>query len=909
MSCNVTEGPVEILGTRVVCNGGDSFVLDNLLEITGVSSSSLVKVTNADAYLVLSGLSITQDIPFVVNQSSVQIFLNGSTSLTARSSLHAGLECSGFSNISLGATSDGSLLVMGGSLSAGIGTAALGSCNAIQIVNGSYTISGDTAIGSGFASSSGNSVIDLIEILNATVNAQSYDGAGIGSGYSNGGTSTVGFINILGGEIKSSSGSGAGIGSGHGAFTDLLPGTSSVGSLVISGGTITAVSSSGGSGIGSGSGNSGNSLVSNIVINSVSTRQTTKRNHAGIGADSVFSFSSSAHTHSIAHGNISASGVDGSGIGSGAATYGNSSIGNLTISSGNITAIASNYGAGIGTGSVYPGNSSIGNLMISGGNFNATSFYYGAGIGTGRVIQGNSSIGNLMISGGTITAISPQFGAGIGSGVVDDGASSIENLTISGGCITAASFETGAGIGSGYAGNGRSSIGSLMISGRSIINAQGWPGIGTGYSYQGNSSIGSLAISGGDISAAAPEYAAGIGTCGAMFGASLMGNLTISGGRITAIATKYGAGIGTGCVWDGVSSIGNLTISGGNVIATSSQYGSGIGTGYVDSSDGLSSIGNLAISNAVVDPRASDYYAIGLGGGYSSSISDISIIDSNITTMSDSGSIGGSLSLRLGGRVSLALQGSSVSIDASAPIQITPNATIVACIPSGALFNQSPSSSGVIELVIMYGTATQSISRNLPYSPSVSYLQLGKVNLPVGGSWDICVFSSSYSHCFTLNSSRSQSFLVSVRCQETYVISAAFGSLVGLLETATASSFSVFDDPVFVPQAEFVEIGTPSATSSVTHTPLPTDPCTMSSYSAAPTPQSNGISTWAIVGIAFGCVVLIVLGCITIWLFQRRLRQPKYESLDSNGDALRCDPISDPRRTTSTFTFPSSAYF
>jgi hypothetical protein len=48
-------------------------------------------------------LSVTQNSPFIIDRSSVHIFMSGSTTLTANSDEYAGLECSGFSNISVAA--------------------------------------------------------------------------------------------------------------------------------------------------------------------------------------------------------------------------------------------------------------------------------------------------------------------------------------------------------------------------------------------------------------------------------------------------------------------------------------------------------------------------------------------------------------------------------------------------------------------------------------------------------------------------------------------------------------------------------------------------------------------------------------------------------------------------------------
>jgi hypothetical protein len=109
----------------------------------------------------------------------------GSSKLTTNSRLHAGLECSGVSNISVSGFSRAELFSNGGALSAGLGTGTFGSCNSIRLLNGSYSLSGGTGLGAGFSNSSGNSVVNLLEIVRGTIKARATNsGAGIGSGYS-----------------------------------------------------------------------------------------------------------------------------------------------------------------------------------------------------------------------------------------------------------------------------------------------------------------------------------------------------------------------------------------------------------------------------------------------------------------------------------------------------------------------------------------------------------------------------------------------------------------------------------------------------------------------------------------------------------------------------------------------------
>ncbi|MCD8397987.1 MAG: InlB B-repeat-containing protein, partial [Lachnospiraceae bacterium] len=174
-----------------------------------------------------------------------------------------------------------------------------------------------------------------------------YGGAGIGGGYkSNGGT-----IIINGGTITAMGGrDAAGIGGG---------GYCACGSITINGGTVTASShdsSSPGAGIGGGyEGNGGSILITGGTVTATSTS-----NGAGIGAGK----SAAGGTITIAGGTVTASSAGGgAGIGGGM-SYGG---GTINISGGYIIA-SSSSGNPIGAGSGG-----------SGGTINITGGYYGEG--------------------------------------------------------------------------------------------------------------------------------------------------------------------------------------------------------------------------------------------------------------------------------------------------------------------------------------------------------------------------------------------------------------------------------------------------------------------------------------------------------------------------------------------------
>ncbi len=134
-------------------------------------------------------------------------------------------------------------------------------------------------------------------------------------------------------------------------------------------------------------------------------------------------------------------------IGSGMASNSNASCGDITITGGTVEATGGEYAAGIGSGYTGNGHSSCGDITITGGTVTATGGKEdgGAGIGTGY----HGTCANITISGGTVEATGGENGAGIGSGY--DG--NCAHITISGGTVEATGIGNAAGIGCGYYGD------------------------------------------------------------------------------------------------------------------------------------------------------------------------------------------------------------------------------------------------------------------------------------------------------------------------------------------------------------------------------------------------------------------------------------------------------------------------
>jgi hypothetical protein len=427
------------------------------------------------------------------------------------------------------------------------------------------------------------------------------------------------------------------------------------------------------------------------------------------------------------------------------------------------------------------------------------------------------------------------------------------------------SASTGAGIGSGHAYDFYvpciSRVDNLVILGGVFdVTSVDGAGIGSGFSRNLEftdivtlSIVRNLTIVDGLISARSVN-GAGIGSGRASRGNSTVLNLTIMNGDITASSSVYGAGIGSGYAEDdysyspphSLSEVANLTIVGGCINATGK---SGIGRGSVDS-DGSTEVLNLTIAGGVINPRSSGW---------------------------------------------------SPEIDIGSPLHISLNATITILSRSSPLFRTTPLASGDYDLAIIYDTTIDSQSENFPFLESTMYIQVGSVNLPFSGIWDICAWSTSYSHCFKFNSEVSRSFLVSVRSNELYHLSAASGSIAGQFESEGLPFFYVSYSPVFLSDPTFVQMGTatPKLTAFPTGSPAMTDtpgdtptasPGSLSSPSQSPlfspslvpTPQANPLSTGAIVGITIGGLGIIGIACVLLYMYRKRTRRPEYDTLNSS---------------------------
>lgn len=299
----------------------------------------------------------------------------------------------------------GSLTANGGFDGAGIGGGEYDDTSNIEISGGKVTATGgyDAAgIGGGKRGAAEN-----IKISGGDITASAGSGAGIGSGFDDDSHLYGGHANsieITGGTIHATSNTGAGIGgSEQSDYVD----------ITIKGGDITADSTGGGAGIGTGD-NAEEGATIKISGKDTSINATSKSG-AGIGSG-YCDDSDSQYTITINDGTVNATGSTGIGI---ADDGTNGTSANITINGGKITATGTSHSAGIGNGwDSSAHEEAITNITITGGDITAVGGEGAAGIGDGAGNYDNTV--NVIITGGTIKAVGGEGAAAIGGGVHED---------------------------------------------------------------------------------------------------------------------------------------------------------------------------------------------------------------------------------------------------------------------------------------------------------------------------------------------------------------------------------------------------------------------------------------------------------------------------------------------------------
>jgi hypothetical protein len=323
--CNITSGNVRIDGDQVTCSTGTHNSTDMTMKITGTFASNAIQINSTDVTLHLSAVHLNQSSPFVLSRSSVALLAADANTIASTLSSSPRIDCSFSSNLAIPSIDAGKLTAIGGTSSAGIGPGTVSSCRSISILNGSIEAAGGTRIGIELANSF-NSRLATLLIQHAVVLAK---------------------------------GKSTGIGTGS-TWNELV-----IQNLMICNADVSAeMSSEGlhdGSGIGTGSVNSGTSGIETLMI---WTSNITANAALDVSESDTNSYNS------------------GSGLGTGSVAWGTSKIGTVMIWNANITAGASSGASGSG---MYSRNS-------------------GSGIRTARLSACKSMIETVMIWNANITA-------------------------------------------------------------------------------------------------------------------------------------------------------------------------------------------------------------------------------------------------------------------------------------------------------------------------------------------------------------------------------------------------------------------------------------------------------------------------------------------------------------------------
>jgi hypothetical protein len=267
-------------------------------------------------------------------------------------------------------------------------------------------------------------------------------------------------------------------------------------------------------------------------------------------------------------------------------------------------------------------------------------------------------------------------------------------------------------------------------------------------------------------------------------------------GYITASSSSEGSGIGSGGDGFGNSTVLSLTIMNGNITASSSSWGAGIGAGRGGSRD-KSFIGTLAITGGRITANGT---LAGIG----------------------SGGEGGEVKLlKITGNAVLTCDANFTKFPVNASSIVLTTASLVFTTPRNRLFGVSPSSSGSLNLVIVYGNVTMQGSE--PISKlNATFLQIGKVTAPLSNDWTVCTSGGNREACYATHSPVVRSLLVSIPSQGNYSSRMFSDALSGFLERdGSQSTFVVAGTRSFVASAHFVLV-------LATQAPTPTGTFTIS---------------------------------------------------------------------------------
>ncbi len=549
----------------VTANFNSTLDLSTVTADTVIKDNTIVTGTLAGNYKI----SIADGATVTLNGVGIN---NGTSEIKGRDI--SGLTCEGDATIVIADGSENTIKFMRAYSGSDGGAGIFVPANKTLTINGNTGIlnATGTCAGIGANKTNGGNVVINGGVINA-----SGSGAGIG------GTEYVDFgnITITGGTVtarSTSSNSNAGIGSGSGK---------SCGNISITGGTVTATGRYGGAGIGSG-GNSA-SCGTITIANTVTKVTATKGTNA---TDSV-------------------------GRGKNCGACGAVTIGGTVYWDGSAY---KNDGATVLGQSPYTYQPSPAPGPTPGTTLDLSTVTADTTVADGMTITGTLA-NNVKISiadGATVTLKNASINADESFTTGDyAGLNCLGDATIT---LEAGTTNTVKGFKITYPGIHVPSGKTLTINGTGALAASpnttnvGMGATGAGIGGGVGLSCGNIVIAGGTITASSASHSAGIGCGGNSTGTQTCGNITITGGTVTATCNgSYGAGIGAGINGE----CGNISITGGTVTASGNKFfsgGAGIGCGGTQST-----VGTITIADTVTKVTAvKGYNAKSIGMGFDS---------------------------------------------------------------------------------------------------------------------------------------------------------------------------------------------------------------------------------------------------------------------------------------------------
>jgi hypothetical protein len=229
----------------------------------------------------------------------------------------------------------------------------------------------------------------------------------------------------------------------------------------------------------------------------------------------------------------------------------------------------------------------------------------------------------------------------------------------------------------------------------------------------------------------------------------------------------------------------------GNIAASSSSWGAGIGAGR-GVNDGKSFIGTLFIMGGRITANGT---LAGMGSG---------------------GEGGEVKQLRFTGSAVLTCDANLTKSPINASSIILTTGSLAFTTPRNRLFGASPSGSGSLDLIIVYGNATMQGSELLS-NLNATFLHIGNVTAPLSNDWRVCISGESREACYATRSPVVRSLLLSTPSQGNYSLKMFSDALSGTLERdGDLPTFVVAGTRSFVADAHFVPFQTPTPTGTFT---------------------------------------------------------------------------------------------